>query len=558
MDECLISDLSVVEPAGAVSETPERDHWLVIPYEGEVSGKMLWKPARNHPPEVTLVLPAAGPCKVYVGIYSSGTWPIWFNLTGGRSGGSKAYNRVRLRLSDQDWFDTLTPCDYPGQPRFSYISESLWREAELTGQSLILAPDPREAFDDTMTLVAYVRLVPLPALETWPSETKRVSVYMDSNFIGHYVDSEADIRSRIAPLRDSDADSLFWTACREDSCYYPTTVGNVMPPDTMPGVYPYWAGRDMQRMLDRGEDPLAIVCRSCREADLRIYASYRRMTCRLPPFVFPLHPDAMFVKRPDLWCADEQGAPVPHLSLAYPEVRGRMIALLTEQAERYDIDGVHMFFCRGMPFVHYEDPVLTAFRDAFDEDPRALPLDDERVWQIRATFFLQYLKELRSALDDVGGKRNRRFDIAMHVVNSVRTCAYYGMDIRAMVGEGLVDMLVPARGHFFPDALGERHVTPEFLAEFVEIARGTGVRIRPALETSYWDDGLGEAGRAALYYGVGADGMLGGARGISRYLGHEGKLDAIEKRLAADDRMVGVTGVGGFPINMNTGIPTVG
>ena len=87
----------------------------------------------------------------------------------------------------------------------------------------------------------------------------------------------------------------------------------------------------------------------------------------------------------------------------------------------------------------------------------------------------------------------------MHVVNSVRTCGYYGMDIAAMVREGLVDVLIPARGHFFPDELGERHVTIEALAEFVALAKETGVRIRPASEDSYWADG-GAAQRASAYY----------------------------------------------------------
>jgi len=68
----------------------------------------------------------------------------------------------------------------------------------------------------------------------------------------------------------------------------------------MRGVRPYWAGRDMKRMLDRGEDPLKVACEMAHDCGLEIFANYRRMTCRMPPFVFPLHPEAMFVRRPDL------------------------------------------------------------------------------------------------------------------------------------------------------------------------------------------------------------------------------------------------------------------
>jgi hypothetical protein len=285
----------------------------------------------------------------------------------------------------------------------------------------------------------------------------------------------------------------------------------------------------------------------------------------MPPFVFPLHPQAMFVRRPDLWCADEQGRPVPHLSLAFPEVRQRMVALLTEQAERYDIDGVHFFFCRGLPLVYFERPFMEAFRDAHAADPRGLPLDDARVWQTRATFFLQLLRDLRAALDQVGRRRGRRFGVAMHVMNSLRTCAYYGMDIEAVAREGLVDILLPARGHFFPDALGERHVTTDFLAEFARVARGRGIRVVPALEGRYWTDGASAARRAAMYYAAGADGVVassgGGVRSefaMHRRLGHIDELDSLDAEVAKTHRRVAVHSLAGMPFDMNTGLPTCG
>lgn len=564
-NEVIISDLSIAAPSDAVSTRPVRDHWLALPYEGdEVSGTMLWCPVRNSPPEVAVPLPALGLCDIYVGVYGSGTVPIWFNLIGPH-GGTKAYNRLHLRLSDDDWFDTMVPEDYPEQPRFTYISEALWRTAELTGQSLVLAPSRQEAYQDTTAMVAYVRLVPTTVRDDWPRETKRLSPYFDSNFCGHYVASRADVKARLCPLRESDCDMVFWTASREDSCYYPTKIGNVMPVDTMPGVYPYWAGRDMQRMLDGGEDPLATVCQVAHECGLEVMASYRRMTCRMPPFVFPLHPDAIFVKRRDLWCADEQGEPVPHLSLACPEVRQRMVALQVEQAENYDIDGVHMFFSRGVPLVYFEPAFLEAFEAEHGIDPRGLALTDERVWQVRARFFLAYVRELRAALDKVGRARSRRFKIAMHVMNSLRICAYYGMDIATMIEEKLLDLILPARGHYFPEELGERHVTVEFLAEFTALARGTGVGTRPALEGRYWQDGLSTAQRAAAYYAAGADGLVGGKSNgvrsnfaLARRLGHIDELDTLEAKAKGTARMVLIDKIAGMPFDMTNGTPTCG
>src|ERR1043166_2993948 len=161
------------------------------------------------------------------------------------------------------------------------------------------------------------------------------------------------------------------------------------------GVYPYWAGRDMKRMLDRSEDPLKVVCDVGHEYGLKVFSSYRRMTCRMPPFTFPLHPNALLMKRRDLWCAGPKGEPVPHLSLAFSEVRQLVVSLFSEQAENYDIDGVHLFFTRGVPFVYFERPFVEAFQQEHGIDPRGLPFDDPRVWKLRARFFLQFLRELK-------------------------------------------------------------------------------------------------------------------------------------------------------------------
>jgi len=156
-----------------------------------------------------------------------------------------------------------------------------------------------------------------------------------------------------------------------------------------------------------------------------------------------------------------------------------MISLLVDQAENYDIDGVHMFFCRGVPFVYFEKPFVEAFREEHGADARGLPLEDRRIWRTRARFFLRYMRELRAAFDEVGERRGKRLEIAMHTMNSPGICAYYGMDIKTMVRERLVDMLLSAWGHDYPEALGERQCTPEFLAEFADLARGTGIRICP-------------------------------------------------------------------------------
>jgi len=567
--ECLISDLSGTTPAAAISDTPAPNRWILIPYEAEgFDGVMLYRHMRSYPADVAVRLPDLGSCRIYVGLYGSGEAPVWLHHHYGRQRGPQLWKRLCLRLSDEPYFDFIVPDPFPEAPDHQYISESLWKTADVTGRSLVFAAPKQEAFLDTESCVAYIRLVPVADAPSWPRDTKRLINYFDGNFLGHFVADVADVQTQIAPLAESDCGTIFWTTCREDTCYYPTKVGNTLPWHEMPGAYPHWAGRDLQCLLAKGEDPLAAACTVAHEAGIRIFASYRRMTCRLPPHVSPLHPKAMLITRRDLWCADEHGAPVPQLSLAYPEVRRRMASLVAEQAQRYDINGVHLFFCRGVPFVLFETPFLEAFSREFVDDPRELAPDDERVWAVRAQFVLTYLRELRSALDETGRTRNRRFEIAITLMNRPRTCAYFGLDVPAMVKEGLVDLLVPFPSHYLPDHMGESRVTPETVAEFAAITRGTSVRLYPAIYRG-WADDLPIEERAAALYEAGADGLQvfqTGVRGhgskqfdaVHRRLGHIDELHAAPTWWREAARAVRIKTVAGFRLDRLRGLHTCG
>jgi hypothetical protein len=272
---------------------------------------------------------------------------------------------------------------------------------------------------------------------------------------------------------------------------------------------------------------------------MRLFGSYRRMTYRMPPFVYPLHPEALMARRRDLWCADPAGRPLPHLSLAFPEVRRRMIDVQTEQIRDYDADGLHIYFARGVPFVGYEKPFLDAFaREHPGVDPRGLPIEDERPWTVRARFVLAYLRELRQAVDAVNTRRSTPAQIALHVMHCVRVCRYYGQDIAAILSERLVDILIPAPSPYLPPAMrewpevrdtivdtGQVHTQgtmasakPEHIEEFRRMASGTGVELFAQ-----------EAGRQPY--------------------------DAVA---VPDHRLVPITSMDGMTLDSITGLPTCG
>ncbi len=569
MKEFILSDLSKVQPLEAVSETPVPDRWLVIPYEAEgFSGKMLWSPWRSCPPEVSIALPEMGLCRIHIGIYGCAETPTWTQQNP-RKGPKYHWNRLNLRLSDEDWFDFIVPDRFP-EPAYNYFSESYWKTADVSGKSIVFAPCSRkEACLDYTTFVAYVRLVPVESKEVWPVETKCLVNYYDGNFNGHFVSDLSDVKTQIAPLVESDCRIIFWNTCREDTCYYPTKIGNPLPDHATPGVYPHWMGRDMQRMLNRGQDPLRSACEVAHSCGLKIFGSYRRVTCRVAPHVFPLHPNAMLVRRPDLWCRDKTGDPVPHLSLAFLEVRQRMIDLLCEQTQHYDLDGVHLFFARGVPFTLFEEPFIQTFQSEFGKDPRGLPFDDARVWMVRSRFFLTFLRDLRGRLAVIGKEKNKTLEVALTVMNRPKTSHFYGMDVETMVKERMVDHLIPFPCHYLPEELGEWRCTPEYVAEFSKLTRGSPVRLYPDCGYDYSEGKIPVEDRAAAFYAAGADGlqiMQGSVRGfgykledhVHRRLGHRNELGRMGEIRNLSGRAVSIKKIAGLRMDRFYGVITCG
>ncbi|HRU07303.1 MAG TPA: hypothetical protein P5137_16175, partial [Candidatus Brocadiia bacterium] len=569
MGEVVISDLAArARPAEAVSSTPRPGCWLSLPYEAEgFAGTMILGPTlESQAPEVSIPLPNLGVCEIRVGIYGSGEAPVWLHCAFGRQRGAKPWNRVCLRLSSEDYLDWLTPDAFGGGAGYDYISESLWKTADVNGQSLVLSPPRQEALRGFRTCVAYVRLVPVARAEAWPANAKRLVNYFDANFMGHFVRDAAEVRSRILPLRESDAAIALWCSSREDTCLYPTRVGNTLAYHGVPDVYPHWIGRDLQLMLSRGEDPLAVACGAAHAAGLRLFSSYRRLTCRLPPHTFPLHPDAMLVKRKDLWAVGADGRPAPHLSLAFPEVRQRVIAILSEQASNYDIDGVHLFFSRGVPFMLFEKPFLDRFAERHGGlDPRYLAPDDARVVETRGDIFVGFMRELRRGMDEAGKARGRRVEVALTVMNSLENSAWYGMDVARLAEERLVDMLLPFPCHYRPDGA----LTPERVAAFAAVAKPRGIGLYPDCGYDYSMGKEPLEVRAARMYAAGADGlqvMQNGVRGegsaiegaVARRLGRVAELGQADSWRAHAARPVRVRAVAGMSLEQGVGLETCG
>ena len=108
------------------------------------SGNLLLAAEDNQPPEITYPLQREGWHRIYIGIYRE-------PFTGPR--------RVRVRLSHDQAFATLTGLEGAKDHQEHFIDDIFWKEADLTGRDIvfkqIIEPMVEHAW------VAYIKLVPL-------------------------------------------------------------------------------------------------------------------------------------------------------------------------------------------------------------------------------------------------------------------------------------------------------------------------------------------------------------------------------------------------------------
>jgi hypothetical protein len=157
-----------------------------------------------------------------------------------------------------------------------------------------------------------------------------------------------------------------------------------------------------------------------------------------------LGPDApqRAVDRP--YAGDQRRAKTAY-DFAVPEVRDYKLALAREAIANYDLDGLDWDFCRY--------PRL--FRDG-----------DE---QAGAQLLTELMRELKAALDAKAAASGRPVYFAVRIPDSLDQAMSAGIDVRAWLAEGLLDILVVGQ------AMGNRHRLP--VGGYVEAARGTGVQV---------------------------------------------------------------------------------
>lgn len=158
-----LADMSLCQPASALSRIPHPRQWRLIEYEAEAfHGKMIVAGENTDAPELRMPLGHSGWHSIFVGIYP---FHVDHIFQYDRDEADDEF-RVELRLSGESTGTLLT---HRGSPR-GRIDEFFWKNADITGHDLVLRQFQKQLFPETASAsgrvgsscwIAYIKLVPL-------------------------------------------------------------------------------------------------------------------------------------------------------------------------------------------------------------------------------------------------------------------------------------------------------------------------------------------------------------------------------------------------------------
>ncbi len=468
---------------------------------------MLWANSMTVAPDVTLPSGVKGWHSIYVGIWDWAWSKVPVMITEGQVEGG---NLIKVKLKSDDCFTTIAK-------EFSdfRIEEVFWKHADLTGEEFVVGQQS-EGFSRRAGL-AYIRLVSLSDQDVAAAKveddeklTKRLIAMNDgwSWVYENHPSTKQNIQSQIVRYKGSDFGKVFY----EYGFAGPQGL-EVYNVDDFPRKGDGYANDSAKLFRAAGIYPFDEILSYGRRLGLEVYASVRLgMPKTAPPFDVGSQDGGQFyLDHPKFRCIERDGSPFPILSYAFPEVRSHVIETF-QKAVVSGADGLCPLFHRGPPFLLYEEPLVEGFKIETGEDPRALPESDETWLKYRARWMTLFMTELRSMAAATAREKGRNAPRMACVIFPTRQeNLRYGIDVEALVREGLVDEIV-ARDILYASWEDTQADVPFFKKVTVGTACKFYVMLGSAASSYRALGGSGSvpdayATRAADLYRQGADGL---------------------------------------------------
>lgn len=426
--EIFISHLKERVDANLLSET-DPNRWRAVPYRTETfDGVMLGCGDGDSPAPLTVRLGVTGRYDISIGMYS------FVRLS-----------QIRLRLSGDVCCTRIGPPPAESCISAPYLYEFTWKQAEVSGQDLILEAPYGPAAHPYSGGLAYIRLRPAANTNAAPESTVQYPLAITSDGYGIFGEfphhrPEDLLESFEALPRDNSIRLLLWGTGAGDNCSYPTRVGRYIRAGGS-----YWDRfmqvfcDNMARWKEKGWNSLEVM-RDYAQRRGWEFQTYIRMECFQGVYPFEHISSDFFRNHPECHCFDTQGQRVGRLSYAYPEVQEYMLRLIRELSN-YRPDGVCLAFNRGIPVVLYEPIMVDGFTSEYGLDPRELDELDPRWMEYQSRVFTPFIEQAKRTLQS-----NQRLSVI--VPGNQSDCMRWGLNVAEWVEKGLVDDVFPIGQRF--------------------------------------------------------------------------------------------------------------
>jgi hypothetical protein len=436
----VLTDMNQCAPASALSPRLKKGCWKVLPYEttSGLKGTMAWAGPEADAPELTLPLKVKGWHAVFVGLFSTSEVPTvaWLRLNTDPA----PVNRSNSRN------------DYYGNSEEVFL-----KVAELGEDGTLQIGQQRHGFTSACG-VTHVRLIPLTQAEIEAIREDRadtshrtLTATLDGFSFIYYRSPRTpeEWLSEVEIYRDTDFGLLLLHSPGADKTSYPSQVGHMAGQgfEVFARIGDRQFADAIREMAAKGINPMKLLIDGAHDAGMKVHVGIRPAGWS---FFEPYseHWETPFYQRNPQWrCSDRDGTPVTRMSWAVPEVRRHLIDLLREQV-RFGADGAHLCFNRGYPVALYEPPARELFQKQHGQDPRQVPESDPRIAQWRSDIVTTFMRELRAMLDEEGSRRldRKRLEISIMILGTAQDDLKFGVDIRRLAAEGLIDAVSTERG----------------------------------------------------------------------------------------------------------------
>jgi len=331
------------------------------------------------------------------------------------------------------------------------------------------------------------------------SQENEVIFYTDGRHSSVYIyEPPMDKRIYTAPideLVDLGIDTITYAVGDCRVLLYDTGVGERWGHNVIKTNHIIWyrAMRNLEQFIADGNDPLKVVCARAHELGFAFMPSlllgmqhqeHAEVTdCRCSDFCFD-HPEYQVGPEPDF--PEAQWDAPTRFSYAIEVIRRNRLAVIEELVGAYETDGIELNLFDYAPFLAR----------------REIPTHTDT--------FTQFVRDARALCDKAATEQGREKRLLLRAAATLSDAKALGIDLETMIQEGLADTILAMPPH--KSGFAEPH--PGGIAELVEAARNTGVKIVTGINTAIRHDAYGMATRemqvaqAANGYAVGAKGVF--------------------------------------------------